>query len=263
MNTNVAGDPMYCRDKVLGSDLTIQEDQGEFNPYPIILQLGTGSRAGSSNADYQSMYCSDKVLNSYRVGLDLTAQRNIGKSNTHLSTLQPNDGLRIEPRNIDFSKSMTQLLGSLGDLNQNIKEGFSVVAACSNNWRLALASRLTNHEDRLSKLEYELSAMNSSILTTQSLNSEIRMGYRRFNFLLEQHENIIPTLNLEVQLTSQRVNAVESSIKKKIQELEERMKEIRESNLNSEIPPKVINSLSSIIMVGAPSTIIEYITQQV
>ena len=65
VNTNVVGDstyqPMYCSDKVLdpyrvGLDLTTQNDQGEFNSRPLILQLGTGSGAGPSNADYQSMY---------------------------------------------------------------------------------------------------------------------------------------------------------------------------------------------------------------
>ena len=36
---------------------------------------------------------------------------------------------------IDLSKPMTQLLESLGDLNQTIRSGFSIVAACSDNWR--------------------------------------------------------------------------------------------------------------------------------
>ena len=97
------------------------------------------------------MYCSDKVLNSYRVGLDLTAQRNLGESDSHPSILQPNARSRIEPSNLDFSKSMAQLLGSLGDLNENLREGFGVVAACSDNWRCTMSSRLTSREDRLSK----------------------------------------------------------------------------------------------------------------
>ena len=54
------------------------------------------------------MYCSDKVLNPYRVGLDLTAQRNLGESDSHPSIPQPNARPRIEPSNLDFSKSMAQ-----------------------------------------------------------------------------------------------------------------------------------------------------------
>ena len=135
-------------------DLTAQEDQGGFNSCPIILQLGTGSGAGPSNADNQYMYCSGKVLNSYRVGLDLTAQRNLGESDSHPLIPPPTARPRIEPSNLDFSKSMAQLLGSLDDLNENFREEFGVVAACSDNWRCTIGSCLTSQEDRLSKLEH-------------------------------------------------------------------------------------------------------------
>ena len=79
---------VVCSDKVLkpyrvGLDLTTWEDQGEFNSRPIIFQLGTGSRAGSSNAEYQPIYCSDKVINPYRIGLDLTIQEDQGEFNSH------------------------------------------------------------------------------------------------------------------------------------------------------------------------------------
>ena len=46
-------------------------------------------------------------------------------------------------------------------------------------------------------------------------------------------------------------------------ELEDRMNEIKELNVNSEIPPNVVSSLNNIIMEGTPSTIIEVIRQQV
>ena len=75
------------------------------------------------------MYCSDKVLNAYRVGLDLTAQRNLGESDSCLSIPQPNARPRFEPSNLDFSKSMAKFFGSLGDLNDNLREGVCVVAA--------------------------------------------------------------------------------------------------------------------------------------
>ena len=100
-------------------DLSTQKDQGEFNSCPIITQLGAGFRAGPSNADYQSVHCRDKVLNPYRVGLNLPA--------------------RIRPNTIDFSRSMAQLLESLNDLNENLREGFGIVATCSDNWRLTMS----------------------------------------------------------------------------------------------------------------------------
>ena len=41
-----------------------------------------------------------------------------------------------------------------------------------------------------------------------------------------------------------------SSMEKKMGELEDRMEEIKQSSLNSEIPPNVVHSLSDIIMEG-------------
>ena len=47
---------------------------------------------------------------------------------------------RAEPSTIDFSKSLTQLLSSMGNLNENPREGFGIVAACSDNWRHTMGS---------------------------------------------------------------------------------------------------------------------------
>ena len=139
---------MLCN-QLTGSET---EGQGEFNSRSIISQLGTRSRTEPSNADYQSMYCSNKVLNPYRVGLDLSTQEDQGEFNSCSMISQ----IGAEPSNIDFSKSMTQLLGSPRNLNENLRKGFGIVAACSDNWRHTMGSQHTSHEDRLLKLEHNL-----------------------------------------------------------------------------------------------------------
>ena len=82
-------------------DLNTQENQGEFNSCPIIFQLGTGSRAGPSNADSQPMYCSDQVLKPYRIGLDLNTQEDQGESNSRPMISPSSARSRVEPSNID------------------------------------------------------------------------------------------------------------------------------------------------------------------
>ena len=74
---------------------------------------------------------------------------------------------------IDLAKPMTQLLESLGDLNQNLMSGFNVVTACSDNWRQSMRTQLTTHDDRLSKLENTLSTLKSSMQIVQATNSKI------------------------------------------------------------------------------------------
>ena len=136
------------------------------------------------------MYYSDKVLNPYRVGLDLNTRENQGESNSRPMISQSSARSRAEPSNIDFSKSMTQLLGSLGNFNENLREGFGIVAGCSDNWRHTMGSQITSHKDRLFKLEHNLSAMNTAIQNTE---------HRRIDTMVTQH--IIPRLSHEVEIS--------------------------------------------------------------
>ena len=55
---------------------------------------------------------------------------------------------------------MLQLLESLGDLNENLREGFGIVA---------VALKI-GHEDMLLRLEHNILAMNTAIQNTQSLS---------------------------------------------------------------------------------------------
>ena len=48
-----------------------------------------------------------------------------------------------------------------------------------------------------------------------------------------------------------------------MKEFLDRINEIKQSNVNTEVPSDVVNSLNEIIMEGAPSTIIEVIRQEV
>ena len=166
-------------------DLKTQGAQGEFSSCLMTSQLGTWSRAEPSNVDYQPMYCSDKVLNPYRVGLDLNTQEDQAESNSSLMISQSGAWSRAEPSYIDFSKSLTQLQSSLGNLNENPMEGFGIVAGCSDNWRLTMGSGHTNHKDRLLKLEHNMSAMNTAIQNTQSLNLGVQAEHSRIEAMVK------------------------------------------------------------------------------
>ena len=150
----------------------------------------------------------DKVLDKGKTRSDLTAQRNKGNFVSLLPVLQSNVRSRVEPGSIDLSESMTQLLGSLRDLNLTLKEGFNIIAACSDNWRHSMRTHLTNHDERLSKLAQTLSTMKSSVSTTQSSNSGIQAEQKRINPVIDQQENTISRLSKEVQLSSLRTETV-------------------------------------------------------
>ena len=54
-----------------------------------------------------------------------------------------------------------------------------------------------------------------------------------------------------------------SSVEERMRYFEVWINEVKESNMNTEVPMEIVNSLNDITMEGAPSTIIEVIRQQV
>ena len=107
----------------------------------------------------------------------------------------------------------------MGNLNENPREGFAIVAACT------MGSRHTSQEEKLLKLEHSLATMNVAIQKTQSLNLGVQTEHRRIEALVTQPENIIPRLIHEVEISFQRVNTVMSS--------EERMRDF-EASINEQ-----------------------------
>ena len=96
----------------------------------------------------------------------------------------------------------------MSNLNENPREGFAVVSACTDNWRQIMDSRYNSQEERLLKLEHSLLTMNTVIQKSQSLNLGIQADQWRIDALVTQHKNIIPRLNHEVEIASPRVNTV-------------------------------------------------------
>ena len=125
--------------------------------------------ASVRDPNYQYMYSIDQVLNPSRVGLDLNIQGAQGEFNSHPVAPQSGARSRVEPNFFDFSKSLTQLLNSMGNLNENPREGFAVVSAFTDNWRQTMGSQYTSQEESLLKF-----TMNTAIQKSLSLNLGIQ-----------------------------------------------------------------------------------------
>ena len=105
--------------------------------------------------------------------------------------------------------------------------------------------------------------MNTAIQKSQCLNLGIQADQKRIEALVTQYENIIPRLNHEVEISSERVNTVLSSIEERMRDFAVGINEVKHYNMNTEVPMDIVNSLNDIIMEGAQSTLIEVIRQQV
>ena len=81
--------------------------------------------------------------------------------------------------------------------------------------------------------------------------------------MIGQQEITVYNLNQEAKVSDWRARTMQSSVEGRMGELEERINEIRDSDMNSGITPGVIQSLSDMIMNGAPSTAVELLSQQI
>ena len=178
-----------------------------YNYNPTSDQIGTRFNDGLGNTGYQNGYHNGQVLDSYRLESDLPA---------------------FDQSRIDFSKFLTQLLESLGDSNQNIRSGFSIVAACSDNWRQAMRAHLSDHDDRLSKLEQTLLARKSCVEKTQAASSELGIKQSRISSVVNQQENSVGNLNQEVLVSSKRAGIMQLSVESRMEEFGDRTDKIRE-----------------------------------
>ena len=80
--------------------------------------------------------------------------------------------------------------------------------------------------------------MNTAIQKTQSLNLGVQAEHRRIEALVTQHENIIPRLIHEVEISFQRINTVISSVEESMRDVEAWINEIKQSNMNMEEIPE-------------------------
>ena len=60
-----------------GLDLAVFDHSGESDYYPTNYQIVTGFNDGLCNTGFQNIYCSEQVLDSYRLELDLPAFGNV------------------------------------------------------------------------------------------------------------------------------------------------------------------------------------------
>ena len=81
---------------------------------------------------YQSMVTNDQVFDANKAGLDLNNKGAQGGFSSCPTASQIAPRPRAESNSIDFSQSLTQILYSLGNnLNENPREGFAIVSACT------------------------------------------------------------------------------------------------------------------------------------
>ena len=139
------------------------------------------------------MATNDQVFNPNGVGLGQNNQGAQGGFSFCRTASQLAPRPRVESNSIDFSQSLTQILSSLGHkINENPREGFAIVSACTDTWKDTMILRHNK------SLEHNLLVINNTIQGSQTLFLGLQADYKRMDEIINQHETIIPRLCLEV-----------------------------------------------------------------
>ena len=149
------------------------------------------------------------------------------------------------------------------NLNENPRERFAIVSACTDTWKDTMMSRHNNQEERVLSLEHSLLVMYNTIQGSQTLFLGLQAEYRRMDEIITKHKAIIPRLHLKVETSSWRVNTVLTSVEERMKEFETWINEVRQSNMDTGVPMGIVNSLNEIIQEGAPSAVVKVMKQQV
>ena len=105
--------------------------------------------------------------------------------------------------------------------------------------------------------------MNTDVQGSYSLFLGLQAECRRIDAVVTQHETLLPRLCHEVETFSRRVNTVLSLVEERMREFKTWINEVKQSNMNTEIPMEILNSLNEIIQETAPSAVVEMMRQQV
>ena len=125
-----------------------------------------------------------------------------------------------------------------------------------------MSSICNNQDEILLKIEHSLLAIKPAIQGFHFLFLGLQAECRRIEAMVTQHETNMQRLCHEVETSSRRVNAVLSSVEERMREFETWINEVRQTNINTELPMEIVNSLNKIIQESAPSAVLKVMRQQ-
>ena len=151
-----------------------------------------------------------------------------------------------KPNSMELSKSMTQMLEPLKD-----------------NWSNTMKTLMTDQEERVGRLERGFPAVSSSNLRIESLGCEIQGECQRLSSVSRRNKDMLPGLFSEAQASSSRIKSVELTVQHRLAEMDNKLQRIMELGLNSRVPPRMVNNVNSTIIQGAPTTVLECVSQEI
>ena len=128
--------------------------------------------------------------------------------------------IRAAKGGLILAQYFLNLVPDLGNLNENPREGFAIVSACTDTWRETMTSQYNSQEERLLKLEHSLLAMNTAIQGSHSIFLGLQAECKRIDAVITQHETLLPRLRHEVETSSQYGAVISRGENERVQDLD-------------------------------------------
>ena len=121
-----------------------------------------------------------------RIDTDLVRSNDLtirGEPAKECEPVRRGEGSTFSP---DFSKSLTSILASLGNLKNDPRPGFQVISTCTDTWREETNSKYTRLDSKVQEIERSLCVLNKSIAEKDKTQDEITLRIGELDKILNE-----------------------------------------------------------------------------
>ena len=105
--------------------------------------------------------------------------------------------------------------------------------------------------------------MNYAFQESQLSFAKLQEDFKRLNDMVARHEAIIPRIREEVGSSLHKVNSVPAKVDRKMEEYQDWVNYVKATDMTTETPMEIVNSLNEIILDRSPAATMESVGQRV
>ena len=163
---------------------------------------------------------------------------------------------------LDFSKSLTSILASLGNLKNDPRPGFQVISTCTDTWRGETNSKYARLDSRVQEIERSLGVLSKSIVEKDKTQDEIKLRIGELDKTLNEIKSRIDQQDTRYSTLDVAICTLRTAINDRVNQVETWFNDIRAMN-SSDVPKEIVDSIQEVILDSAPGIAVETMRNEV
>jgi len=152
---------------------------------------------------------------------------------------------------LDFSKSLTSILASLGNLKNDPRPGFQVISTCTDTWRGETNSNYARLDSKVQEIERSLCVLSKSIVEKDKTQDEIKLRIGELDKILSEVKLRIDQQDARYSALDVAICTLRTAINDRFNQVETWFNDIRTMN-SPEVPREIVDSIQEVILDSAP-----------